>query len=266
MTDGAGTVVLDLDGVVYLDAQGIPGAGQALASLAERGVALRYATNNSSKTASDVVRHIEQRTGFRADPSSVVTSSQATAVYVAERFSRAAVVGPPALERELLAHGVDVVPTDAADAVVVGLDRHLTYETIDEAARAIRAGAAFVASNTDSTYPTPTGLAPGAGTIVAALATASGRDPVVCGKPTPIFAEALTSQIAPVPVWMVGDRIETDIALGHSQGWVTVLVLTGVTDAPDVDDLGVRPHHIIPSIADLPELVLGSTGGGTIGG
>ena len=250
-----GTVVFDLDGVVYLDREGIPGAADALRTISDAGFNLRYATNNSSKTADDVAAHIAQRTGFDAASADAVTSSQATATYVARHHRSAFVVGPPALTHELVERDVAIVPAPEADAVVVGLDRSLTFDAIDLAARAIRNGAAFVASNIDPTYPTPTGFSPGAGAIVAAVATAAGATPIVCGKPTPIFASILAETIPTGPVWMVGDRLDSDVALGRSNGWTTILVLTGATSESDAVDAEPRPDHIVASIADVPSLL-----------
>jgi HAD superfamily hydrolase (TIGR01450 family) len=256
----AGTVVFDLDGVLYLDSEGVPGARDALEACVEAGWRPLYATNNSTKTADIVVRHVFERTGFRADPESAVTSAMSAAHHVAAIGRDALVVGSDAIEHELLARGVRVVThdspgTERPDAVVVGLDRAISYERIDRAARAIRAGSAFVATNVDTTYPTPTGLAPGAGTMVAAIAAASGVDPVDCGKPTARFASLIVDMIGPGPVVMVGDRPETDIALGVAYGWTTILVLTGVTASLDDVTGPHTPNHVIDSVADLPALL-----------
>lgn len=261
----AGTVVFDLDGVLYLDSEGVPGARDALEACVDAGWRLLYATNNSTKTAAIVARHVEERTGFRADPHGAVTSAMSAARHVASIGRDALVVGSDAIEQELLARGVRVVEHDSPraerpDAVVVGLDRSISYDRIDRAARAIRAGSTFVATNVDATYPTPRGLAPGAGSIVAAIAAASGVEPIDCGKPTPHFGSLIVDMIEPGPVVMVGDRPETDIALGIAYGWTTVLVLTGVTSS--VDDVpGMHaPDHVVDSVADLPAL-LASIGG-----
>ncbi len=256
----AGTVVLDLDGVLYIDSEGVPAARDALEACLRQGWRPLYATNNSTKTAAIVARHIEERTGFRADPHDAVTSAMSAAHHVASIGLDALVVGSDAIGEELLARGVRVVDHDSPgaerpDAVVVGLDRAISYERIDRAARAIRAGSAFVATNIDTTYPTPTGLAPGAGTIVAAIAAASGVAPVDCGKPTKHFGSLIVDRIGPGRVVMVGDRPETDIALGIAYGWTTVLVLTGVTSALDDVPPAHTPDHVIESIADLPALL-----------
>ncbi len=252
----SGTVVLDLDGVLYLDKEGIPGAGEALSTLSSAGWDLVYATNNSTKTGDLAARHIYERTGFRADPAAAITSAMAAAAEICDEVATAAYVGAPSIESELEAVGVQVVELDDnPEAVVVGLDRELSYDTVDRASRAIRAGARFIATNTDATYPTPEGPAPGAGMIVAAIATASGVEPLRCGKPYEPFADLIRHRVRPGTVVMVGDRPETDIALGRLLGWTTVLVLSGVTlDASDVP-ASLTPDHVIPTVADLPRLL-----------
>lgn len=252
-----GTIVFDLDGVVYLDGIGITGAGNTLGALADFGVHILFATNNSTRSAEAAAANIHRQTGYEASSDQVVTSSMAAAHYVAARHRSALVVGPPALEATLVEEGVQIVnhPDDAPDSVVVGLDRHITYERIDRAARAIRAGASFVATNVDPTYPTPTGLAPGAGAIVAAIEVASGAEPTSCGKPGEVFAELITDRVVEGPVWVVGDRLDTDIALATAQGWSSILVLTGVTTPDDSIPPALRPDFITESIADLPELL-----------
>lgn len=248
------SVVLDLDGVVYLDDEGIPGVRKALQAIEREGHQLLYATNNSSKTPQIVVDQINHRTGFTADPAAVVTSSQAAAAYTAARHRLVHVVGSDALRTELEAAGLVVTDAGSADAVVVGLDREMSYETISDASSAIRGGAEFVATNIDATYPTPAGLVPGAGAVVAAIRTASGCEPVVCGKPEPIFRDLVEQRMRSASVWMVGDRLETDIALAASAGWTSVLTLTGVTAKAD-DYTPYVPDHVIDSIADLPALL-----------
>lgn len=256
MSAARGTIVFDLDGVLYVDSEGVPGAGAALERLAAGGWLLRYATNNSTKTPGTVVDHIAERTGFRADPAEAVTSAMSAASHLAGAVSRAAVVGSDAIAEELEKVGIETVDLDAdPEAVIVGLDRSLTYDTIDRAARAVCGGARLVATNTDATYPTPTGLAPGAGTIVAAIETASGVTAESCGKPADVFGVLVDSRIRRRPVVMVGDRPETDIALGQSRGWTTVLTLTGVTDDPGAVSAEYRPDHVIGSVSELPALL-----------
>lgn len=250
------TVVFDLDGVVYVDGHGISGAGAALQRLTDAGLVVLFATNNSTKTQASAAAGIEATTGYPCRPEQVVTSALVTARAVARQHRQALVVGESGLVETLQQAAVDVV-TDwrAADVVVVGLDRELSYGSLASATLAIGVGgASFVATNTDATFPTQQGPAPGGGAIVGAVAIATGVEPVVFGKPLEPF-RALVRDLAVGPVMMVGDRAETDIAMGRAEGWTTVLVMTGVTtDAASVPD-EYRSDHIVDSIADIPGLL-----------
>lgn len=251
-----GTIVFDLDGVLYVDREGVPGAGDALRALQGAGFELVYATNNATKTPDTVVRHLEERTGFTADPDAVVTSAMAAAEYLRGMVSSVFVLGSELLAATLAE--ASVASTEDwrnAEAVVVGLDLRLSYERLATASLAVRNGALLVATNVDETYPTPEGLKPGAGSIVAAVATAGGVDPVVCGKPNPPMRELVRRLVDDGPVWVVGDRPETDIALGALEGWSTVLVLTGVHSGP-TDDLEWQPDIVLDSVAELPQRLL----------
>jgi len=247
------TVVCDLDGVIYIERTGIPGAGSALARLRKNGVDIVFVTNNSTKTAARVAADIEGATGFSADRSRIVTSGMATAHYLRGRVESVFVLGGDGLAATLRSAGVALV-TDwaAAEAVVVGLDRALSYDKLKAATLAVRSGALFVATNLDATYPADEGLYPGGGSIAAALETASGISPVVCGKPYPPTRELVRSMVAPGRVVVVGDRPETDLAIAEAEGWEGVLVLSGVTP----DAAAIAPAHtpdaVLGSIAELP--------------
>ncbi len=252
-------VVCDLDGVLYLHDRPVPRARQALESLEAAGVRLVFATNNSTKTPERVVSDLHRRVGFRADPAMVATAAMATAAFVAPSAPRPYVLGADGLVVSLRREGIDAVATAAmADTVIVGLDPNLTYRRLADAVLAIGAGAAFVATGTDPTYPTPEGLYPGTGAIVAAVGVATGVDPVVCGKPHPPMIALVRRLVGDADVvWVVGDRPETDLAMARAAGWAGILVLTGVTaDASEVP-ADLRPEVVVPSIAEVPAVVLG---------
>lgn len=249
-----GTVVVDLDGVVYLDTHGVPGAADALTALRSAGLRLLFATNNSTKTPSSAARHIAERTGFAADPEEVVTSSMAAAAMLAGTADRAFVVGAPAIAEALEGVGIaTVVDWRLADVVVAGLHTTLSYDDLASATLAIRNGARLVATNTDATYPTPQGLLPGGGAIVAALERAGDVSAVVAGKPHAPMRSLIEAR-ALGGILMVGDRPETDIALAGDD-WSSVLVLTGVTASAAEIDPRYRPSAIVRSIADVPGLL-----------
>jgi HAD superfamily hydrolase (TIGR01450 family) len=250
-----GTIVFDLDGVVYVDSHAVPGAGDALRAISEMGWHIVFATNNSTRTAAMVLDHIERRTGFTSPTARVVTSAMAAASWARTRHERAFVVGEPGLVATLKEAGLVVVEDASADCVIVGLDRHVSYKKIDEASRLVRGGAAFIATNTDATFPTQTGPAPGAGSIVSAVTTASGVDPLACGKPHIPMLTLVREMIRGDSVWVVGDRPDTDLAMARRAGWNAVLVMTGVTTPETAIAADHAPHHTLPSIADLPALL-----------
>lgn len=252
------TVICDLDGVVYRGAVGIAGAGEALATLAARGYSLRFATNNAGSTPDQVVAKIAMKTGFTTDATTIVTSAIATAHLLRGTVASAFVIGGPGTIGALDAVGIEVVTDPAVietagrrvDAVVVGLDRDLSYAKLAAGTTAVRAGARFVATNDDATFPTERGLAPGNGAIVASLVTSTGQQPEVCGKPHDAMAAALTAHIDGGPVLMVGDRVDTDMLFAERQGWSTALVLSGVTELDAVAP--GRFDFVLGSIAELP--------------
>ncbi|MDX1691024.1 MAG: HAD-IIA family hydrolase [Acidimicrobiia bacterium] len=245
-------LVCDLDGVVYRGGRGVPGVGRVLEAAADAGVHILFATNNSTATPGRVAAKIASSTGFRARADQVVTSSIAAADLVRDEAGPALVVGEPGIERALAGVGIGVTDTpERAGLVVVGLDRRLTYDRLRLAAAAIFAGARFVATNTDASFPVEDGLWPGGGAIVAALERATGRDAEVAGKPNAPMREALERRLGPGRTAVVGDRPETDLALGIAAGWERVLVLTGVVDNPEAVPREMTPDVVVPSLADL---------------
>jgi 4-nitrophenyl phosphatase len=251
-----GTVVFDLDGVVYVEHHGVPGAGDAMQRLDDAGMTVLFATNNSTKTPASAAATIGAATGYRCRPEQVVTSSLVTARSMSGIHRRVLVVGEQGLVDTLEQEGIQVVADwKEAGAVVVGLARNLSYDDLAAAVLAIRiGGAAFLATNTDATFPTREGPVPGAGAIVGAIAIAAGVEPEVFGKPLEPFRAVVRARCVGEVV-MVGDRAETDIAMGKAEGWTTVLVRTGVTTDTVAIPHRYRPDHIIDSIADVPHLL-----------
>jgi HAD superfamily hydrolase (TIGR01450 family) len=256
-----GSVVLDLDGVVYLGSTPIPGAAATISNLIRGGWQVLFATNNSTKTARSISEVIASRTGLSIDPGTVVTSGMAAAEYLLdEGVATALVVGSSQLSDTVSGAGISVIDSQSVEAVVVGLDTELTHGTITKASAAIRDGAIFVATNTDATLPTPDGLVPGAGTVVAAIAAASDAYPVVCGKPHDPMVRLIDRMLESDRVWMVGDRPETDVAFARAAGWRSVLALTGVTSQPENIPPALTPDHVIASIVGLEGVLTEAVG------
>jgi HAD superfamily hydrolase (TIGR01450 family) len=243
-------VVLDLDGVVIRRGEAIAGAPGAVAALRAAGVGVAFATNNSTRTPEQVA-DVLHAAGVPAEPCEVVTSSLAAAELL-EPGTRCLVVGMDGLRAALAARGCEEVRGHAAaQAVVVGLDRALTYEDLRLATLALRAGARFVASNADRTFPTAGGLEPGAGAIVAALVAASDREPEVAGKPNPPLFRTAAAHLPDGPLLMVGDRLDTDVAGAAALGWDTALVLTGVSTRGELAASHLTPTVVADSLAAL---------------
>jgi glycerol-1-phosphatase len=268
--------LLDLDGVIYLGGQAVPGAADALARAGRAGMRAAFVTNNASRSPSRIAA---QLTGFGvpATAADVVTSAQAAARLLAERLPAGApvlVAGGTGLRIALRERNLRPVSTAAEhpSAVVQGYSPDLSYALLAEAALAIRAGAWYVATNADATLPSPRGQQPGNGSIIAMLVTATGVQPVVAGKPEPpLHAESVERTGARRPL-VVGDRLDTDIegaVRGHAD---SLLVLTGVSTPADaiLAPPSCRPTYLARDLGGLltphPEVTQAPDGGWACGG
>lgn len=237
--------LLDLDGVVYLGEEPIAGVPAALAGVREHGMRLAFVTNNASRTP-DQVAALLDRVGVPADADEVVTSAQAAAHTLADRFpagSKVLVLGTHGLIDAVTERGL--VPVTSADddpvAVVQGFFRDITWQHLAEGAIAIRHGAYWLATNLDTTVPSPRGALPGNGSLVAALQRATGVQPAATGKPDPsMHAESVQRSGARAPI-VVGDRLDTDIEGASRVGCPSLLVFTGVTTVAGL--LTAEPAH-----------------------
>lgn len=259
--------VFDLDGVMYLGDTAIPHAADAVRRLGTQNKPVYFLTNNSGRTRADYCEKLAQVNGLDIAESQIFTSAYATALYLKAQGAAnktAFVIGEAGLASELEAVGglravrvPDSVPPTDIDYVVMGIDRQFTYDKLRFAHAAITRGhAQFVATNRDSTFPMETGEIPGGGSLVAALATATGREPLTIGKPETHAYEAIlqTANVPAAQSIMIGDRLDTDIAVGCRAGAKTVLVLTGVTSAKQAQ-AAVPPFVPDLIIGDLRELI-----------
>ena len=258
LVDAYDLCVFDLDGVVYVGATPIPGAVEAITRLHDQGIAVAYATNNASRRAQAVAALLTEL-GVAATANEVVTSAQATAGLLGDRLppgSRVLVLGAEALAAELTAVGLTPVPGAAEHpvAVVQGYGPDVGWRLLAEGCVAVLGGALWVATNDDKTLPSPRGPLPGNGALVAALATAVGREPdVVVGKPAPaLFEQAAQRRGATRPL-VVGDRLDTDIEGANRAGMDSLVVLTGVSRPIDVLT-APKPQRPVFIAADLAGL------------
>jgi len=268
-------LLVDLDGVVYRGVDPVPGVAALLAARAAAGDDVVYVTNNSMHYRDDYVTRLASM-GAPISPETVVSSARATALHISRHepdIRRVLVLGAGGLERELRDVGLEVVTAGhaatrmhqegidgwaaagAPDAVVTGLDPNLTYLRLAAAADCVRAGARFIATNRDPVYPTERGLRPGAGSVAAAVESASGVTPYSIGKPSPhlleLAAEAVGRQATDAV--MIGDGIGTDLAAAQELGIPCVLMLTGVTTREQVEALPAdeRPTAVAANADEL---------------
>ena len=255
LPDGCDAVLLDLDGVVYRGAQAVGGSPVAIADLRAAGIPVAFATNNAARTPESVAAAL-QRLGIDAAPRDVVTSAQVVAAVLLERLghgARVLVVGGKGLHAAVAEVGLREVAdaTHHPDAVVQGFGPDVGWRDLAEASYAVQQGAWWVASNDDLTVPTDRGTAPGNGSLVAAVAAATGRRPLVTGKPAPDLLQAAARRVDSVRPLFVGDRLDTDIAGAVAAGFRSCLVLTGVSRAQDIDVHGPQPTWVADTLLDV---------------
>jgi 4-nitrophenyl phosphatase len=254
-------VVLDLDGVIWLGDEPLPGAADAVARFRAAGLDVGFMTNNSSLPVGGYVEKLA-RLGVAAAAAEILTRALAAADLLAEELpagSKVLACSGPGVVEALEARGFEVVDAGPAEAVVVGWHRTFDFDRLDRASAAVRAGARFVATNMDATYPAPDGLLPGNGSLVAAVATAAGRRPEVAGKPEPPTVALVKAHFGDRGV-VAGDRPSTDGALAAALGWPFALVVSAATLSGDE-----RADHdaafVGPSLAVLADKIIAALTG-----
>lgn len=243
--------ILDLDGVVWLSDDVIPGVPEAIERLRGAGHRLLFLTNNSSRKVSYLVDKFAGM-GIAVEADEIVTSAQAAASML-KPGTVALVCAGDGVREALEARGVEMVDEGEADAVVVGFHKEFDYHRLNAAYQALRGGARLIGTNDDTTYPTPDGPIPGGGALLAAVAAAGALEPEVAGKPYQPMADAVRDRLGgdADDGMVVGDRPDTDGLMAKRLGLPFALVFTGVTSE---DDLPVEPEPVITA-ADLATLV-----------
>jgi 4-nitrophenyl phosphatase len=254
-------VVVDLDGTVYRAGEPIPGAVEAIERLRDLGITVLFCSNNPTKTPAEYADRLASM-GVECAPEDVVPASTVTRDYLREHHPEEPtyLVGAPSLRTYLEAAGQDIVDTPDASVFVASWDERFDYDEMQVALDCIDEETTFLGTDPDRTVPDD-GLMPGSGAIIAAVAGTVGRDPDrVLGKPSAEAADAVLERLG-LPAercLVVGDRLDTDLAMGASCGMSTALVGTGVTDLAavrDATDRSVDPDYVLDSLADLPELL-----------
>jgi 4-nitrophenyl phosphatase len=265
---GIKAVIMDLDGTLYRGKTPLPGAAEALDALRRRGVKVLFLTNSATRSRADVAAKLDS-IGLHAVKEDVYCGAYLLASYIAQnhRGKAAYVVGEKGIFDEFRVAGVQAINTVAgagreeaakAGIVAVGLDRNFSYDKLAKAHAALRNGAAFLASNSDATYPVEGGELPGAGGMVAAIEAVSGKKAHVVGKPNPYVMELIEKAhgLKRREILVVGDRLETDITFAKNCGVKSALVLSGASKISDMRENGMRPDYVFGSVQELVSAML----------
>jgi 4-nitrophenyl phosphatase len=254
-------VVVDLDGTVYRGDTVLDGAREALATLRERGLRVLFVTNNPTRSPAGYVEKLADL-GIEAAEREVVSAGTVTATYLADEHPDAAtfVVGSDGLHDQLATAGVRVTTAhDDAEVVVTSHSYGFDYRDLTEAMWALDGARAFYGTDPDLTYPDSDGREyPGSGAITRSVATVAEREPDrVLGKPSEVVVDLVADRLdcPPERLLVVGDGLDTDVAMGARAEMGTVLVLTGRSDRTDLERTDVRPTHVVDSLGDVPGLL-----------
>lgn len=250
-------LLVDLDGVVWVGREMVPGSVEALRELMDAGVEIVFVTNNPGKPAATYARRLVEM-GVEVGVEQIVTAGEATAGLAVERVGEgegAFVIGAPAFHDTVAAAGLRLLEGEArreADAVLVSGHRDFDYEELLTATLALQHGGTLFATSHDPTLPMPGGPWPGTGAVLAAIETASGATAEIGGKPEPYLFEMARERIGePARVAMVGDRVSSDIEGGRRAGLETILVLSGATSREEAAVAAPSPDRIVEDLAAL---------------
>jgi 4-nitrophenyl phosphatase len=253
-------LVIDLDGVLWRGEKPIVNIPQVFKKISDLKIKAILVTNNSTLTQQQFKEKLF-RLGAELDPDQIFNSSLATALYLKKHFpvgAKVFAVGEAGLIDSIKEAGFLVNESnEEAQAVVAGIDYSFNYSKLNIAMRLIRKGALFVGTNPDHTFPSPEGLNPGAGSILAAIQTASDTNPIIIGKPSPVLFQMAIEHhhLQPENVMMVGDRLDTDILGGQRAGLYTALVLSGVTVREEAEKWEPQPDIIVPNLEVLLDVL-----------
>jgi glycerol 3-phosphatase-2 len=250
--------MVDLDGVVYVGRDAVDGAAASLATAQGNGMHLAYITNNASRPTADVATHLRKLGMPNVADTDVVNSAQAVAHLMADALpagSAVLLVGGEGLQVALEAVGLQAVSSldDKPLAIVQGFHADIGWRQLAEASYAIESGLPWYVTNTDLSVPTARGMAPGNGSLVQAVANATGATPIVAGKPEAALFHETISRVGGEKPLMVGDRIDTDIDGAIGVGIDSLAVLTGVTSLRELIALAPqhRPTYVSADLAGL---------------
>jgi NagD protein len=245
--------LLDMDGVLVRGRKPIPGAQEFLGRLMASATPFLVITNNPLYTPRDLSHRLAAE-GLNIPEQNLFTSAMATAQFLASQrpSGTAFVIGESGLTNALHAAGYTLTPT-RPDYVVLGETHSYNLDHITQAIRLVAAGARFIATNPDPTGPAESGIVPACGSMAALIERATGVRPYFVGKPNPLMMRRALNHLGShsEQTIMVGDRMDTDVVAGMEAGMETILVLSGVTRAEDVERFPYRPTHVFASVADI---------------
>jgi 4-nitrophenyl phosphatase len=261
-SDNIKALIIDMDGVIWKGDAPIGNLTAIFKRIRERGLKFVFATNNSTKTSEQYVTRLKE-VGVDVEPGQVVTSSQAAAHAMSQKFPRGTkvfMIGEDGVRLALEEEGFEVLSVEKASnaaAVVIGMDRGVTFQKMVEATLLVRRGIPFYATNSDKTFPTPRGQVPGAGAWASVIVTASGVEPIIAGKPFPFLMDLSLEKLGTTKeeTLVVGDRLETDIAAGQGSGCRTALVLSGVSTQKEADQWQTPIDFIASDLSSLIEVI-----------
>ncbi|MGI5819872.1 MAG: HAD-IIA family hydrolase [Armatimonadota bacterium] len=249
--------LFDLDGTIYLGDELIPGADRTVATLRERGARVQFLSNKPIARRDSYATKLT-KLGIPCSPADVVNSPLASARYLAGEHTgkRVMAMGEAPLKQELQDAGVELTDrVEETDIVLVSWDREVCWAQMDAAHQALRRGAGFFATNPDTVCPLEGGrTVPDCGAMIAYLEASTGRRlEVMIGKPSPIITRMALAEIGLEAdrCLMIGDRLDTDMAMGRTAGLDTALVLTGVTDRAELETSDARPTWVLESVAEI---------------
>ena len=258
-------VIIDMDGTIYIGEQLFPWTMKFLASLEKAGIRRLFLTNNSAKSTAEYASKL-RRLGINLKDSEILTAGWATMHYIKSEtsYQRIYLVGTPGLRKELEEGGLTVVNGDCAeyegekpDAVVLGFDMSITYARIRKAAELIQQGIPYIATHPDQICPTESGNLPDCGSMIELLVPATGRRPLIIGKPNTRMVDAALSRLSTSAsqTAVIGDLIPTDMKMAEENGLTGILVMSGETSREDLENSTVIPDLVFENTGELADML-----------
>ncbi|MCQ2565471.1 MAG: HAD-IIA family hydrolase [Clostridia bacterium] len=254
--------LLDMDGTIYLDDTLFDGTVDFLRHVKEKGGRYIFLTNNSSRGTDAYVAKMA-RLGIQASADDFVSSADATIMYLKKKYRDDTVFyvcGTESLKDQLRKAGLTIAESASGyvSVVLLGYDTELTYEKLENCCRLLNRGCDYVATHPDLVCPVSYGYAPDCGSVIQMLKTATGREPVVIGKPQPEMADYAMQKVgvSKEETALMGDRLYTDILCGVNAGIDTIFVLSGEGTMEDIDKYGIKPAYIFNGIRQVLDEII----------